>query len=297
MIKILLDTDLGSDCDDAGALAVLHKMADKGLCEILAVTHCSSGVCGAVTIQAINDWYKRPEIPIGIYKKREFLTAGNYIKYSKPLSEAYLQNNDMPQIEDAVRVMRKTLVENKDVVIAVIGMSNNIAQLLKSEADDISSLSGMELVKQSVKCMYVMGGHFSDLTYGEYNIVTDIESARYVSENFPMPICYIGFEVGDKVITGRNLKKQPQENPVRQAYYIWNMSILKKEFFGRSSWDPITVYCAVIEDNHLYIKSSPKQITFDGDGCVVMRDGGKDCYMIAKASDAEVQNTIDELLQ
>ena len=80
MIKILLDTDLGGDCDDAGALAVLHKLADKGLCEILAVTHCSSGCCGAVTIKAINDWYKRPEIPIGVYKKREFLTEDKYNK-------------------------------------------------------------------------------------------------------------------------------------------------------------------------------------------------------------------------
>ncbi len=27
--KIIFDTDMGSDCDDAGALAVLHKLADK----------------------------------------------------------------------------------------------------------------------------------------------------------------------------------------------------------------------------------------------------------------------------
>ena len=36
---ILLDTDIGCDCDDAGAMAVLHALADMGETEILAVTH------------------------------------------------------------------------------------------------------------------------------------------------------------------------------------------------------------------------------------------------------------------
>ncbi len=28
-VRIIFDTDMGSDSDDAGALAVLHKLADK----------------------------------------------------------------------------------------------------------------------------------------------------------------------------------------------------------------------------------------------------------------------------
>lgn len=28
--NVIFDTDIGSDCDDAGALAILHKLADKG---------------------------------------------------------------------------------------------------------------------------------------------------------------------------------------------------------------------------------------------------------------------------
>ena len=28
-VKIIFDTDMGSDCDDAGALACLHAMADN----------------------------------------------------------------------------------------------------------------------------------------------------------------------------------------------------------------------------------------------------------------------------
>ena len=37
--KIILDTDLGTDCDDAGAIAMLINMASEGKAEILGMTH------------------------------------------------------------------------------------------------------------------------------------------------------------------------------------------------------------------------------------------------------------------
>ena len=35
-IPIIFDTDIGTDIDDAGALAILHVMADRGQARILA---------------------------------------------------------------------------------------------------------------------------------------------------------------------------------------------------------------------------------------------------------------------
>jgi len=35
-VKIFFDTGMETDCDDAGAMAVLHTLADRGECEILA---------------------------------------------------------------------------------------------------------------------------------------------------------------------------------------------------------------------------------------------------------------------
>ena len=35
-VKVIFDTDMETDCDDAGALAVLHTLADRDECEILA---------------------------------------------------------------------------------------------------------------------------------------------------------------------------------------------------------------------------------------------------------------------
>src|SRR5690606_19727593 len=36
-MKIIFDTDMSSDCDDAGALAVAHYLVDQGACEIIAM--------------------------------------------------------------------------------------------------------------------------------------------------------------------------------------------------------------------------------------------------------------------
>lgn len=296
MLKILLDTDLGADCDDAGALAILHRLADKKLCEILAVTHCTSEKSGAVAVKAINDWYSRGNIPVGQYDVKAFLEGERYTRYTCRIMEKYLENHPMPVFESAVRVMRKALAANSGVVIVVLGMLNNIAELLKSGADDISPLSGVELVKKSAGCMYVMGGNFEDALYEEYNISQDIESAQYVSENFPVPIVYSGFELGDAVLTGDNLEHQEKENPVRIAYSAWNKAVCGKEAFRRSSWDLITAYSAVMQDTPLYVKSEPKTITFDSQGRTLVTYGGKDFYLIARKSNEDVQKVLNQLI-
>lgn len=295
-IKILLDTDLGSDCDDAGALAVLHNLADMGMTEILAVTHCASAISGAVTVKAINEWYGRADIPIGRYDQSVFLEDKLYVRYTEPLMEKYLQTHKMPEFENAVRVQRKILAENQDVTLVAIGMLNNIAELLKSRSDDISPLCGVDLVKNSVKNMYVMGGNFVDLTYAEWNIKLDTKNAQYVAENFPVPIIYCGFELGADIITGNNLEDAHKDSPIRFAYYMAGDGCSQKEKPIRNSWDPITVYCAVNQESSLYTKSENCHITFDDEGRVMLSDGGKDCYLITNASNEEVQTVIDELL-
>lgn len=295
-IKILIDTDLGSDCDDAGALAVAYNLADMGKTEILAVTHCGSEISGAVAAKAINEWYNRADIPVGRYDKGVFLEEDNCTVYTKPLMELYLKNHEMPMFESAVKVQRKILSARSDVTIVVIGMLNNIAELLRSEPDEISSLSGEELVEKSVKNMYVMGGDFKDLTHDEWNIKLDIKNAQFVSENFPKPIIYCGFEIGENIMTGKNLADAAEDNPIKIAYYTWLKSVGQNDML-RNSWDPITVYCGIEQDNELFKKSENCSITFDDSGRVVLGEGGKDCYLIADASEEKICDVIDELIK
>jgi hypothetical protein len=62
-----------------------------------------------------------------------------------------------------------------------------------------------------------------------------------VVENWPTRILFSGFEIGEKVITGKRLAATPAPNPVKRAYQLFHDSVAS----GRPSWDLITVLAAV----------------------------------------------------
>ena len=292
-VKLILDTDMGSDYDDAGAIAVMHNLARKGDVDILAVTYCSSDRKSAVAINALNSWYGKDNIPVGVYEEKEFLVKKHFQRFTYPLAKSYLENHEMPEIKNATKVLRKAISENKDITICVIGMLNNIAELLKSGPDEISELTGEELVRNNVKNMYVMGGNFKDETYCEYNIKTDVESANYVAMNFPMPIIYCGFEIGHGVVTGINLKNEPDDNLTKMAYYYGSgMS----EAYQRDSYDPITVYCAVNQDNDFYNVVTGVKVTFGENGETLFENGGKDSFLVENNTAEEIRDEIDKYI-
>ncbi len=295
-VKLIIDTDLGSDCDDAGALAVAYNLCKKGYGEIIGMTHCASEITGPIAIKAINEYFGMESIPIGRYDKATFLEEPRCTYYTKPIAKKYLDTHNMPEFEPAERALRRLLAKNKDVTIAVIGIQNNIANLLRTEPDDISSLNGVDLVKQSVKIMYVMGGHFGNLDCAEYNIRLDISSAQFVSENFPVPIVYCGFEIGDKVMTGMPLEGAAEDNPVRFAYYAMDLQDQNTGIIRHESWDPITVYCALKPSNDFFVKSAAHTIAFDEEGKVILNSGGKDYYMLANATNAEITAEINRYI-
>ena len=45
-VRIIIDTDMSTDCDDVGALCMAHALADLGECEILAVVHNTGALHG-----------------------------------------------------------------------------------------------------------------------------------------------------------------------------------------------------------------------------------------------------------
>ena len=66
--RIIFDTDMATDCDDAGALAVLHVLANQGECEILATVSSSLNPTACAAVDVINRYYHRPDLPMGTVK-------------------------------------------------------------------------------------------------------------------------------------------------------------------------------------------------------------------------------------
>ena len=65
-VRVIFDTDLSSDVDDVGAVAVLHALADAGEAEILGMGICVNDAASAPCLNALNTFYGRPDIPIGV---------------------------------------------------------------------------------------------------------------------------------------------------------------------------------------------------------------------------------------
>ncbi len=213
------DTDIGPDCD-AAALAVLHALADRGEAEIVGVTHYTSSPWGVGCIDAINNYYGRPDIPVGTLKEPGFLDDEGHRKYNGYIMQNYPNRfTDGREVPDAVTTLREWLVKESDqgVVLIAIGPQPNLRKLLQSVADEHSALSGIDLVKEKVSQIVIMGGAFPEGK--EWNFEMCPQSAQYVVAHWPTPIMFTGFEIGYDIMTGARLcMEAPEDHPVRKAY-------------------------------------------------------------------------------
>jgi inosine-uridine nucleoside N-ribohydrolase len=128
-VRVIFDTDLGADVDDAGAVAVLHALADRGEADILAmglsVTHRWSAPC----LDAMNTYYGRPDIPIGVVKGKG---VDDGCKYAESIAKEFPHDLKSPdEAADVVSLYRQVLAKQPDnsVVLVTVGFLTNVANL------------------------------------------------------------------------------------------------------------------------------------------------------------------------
>jgi hypothetical protein len=307
-VRVIFDTDMETDCDDAGALAVLHALADLGECEILATVVSVRDPASAAAVDAINRYYHRPELPIGMVKgTRGVLEKSAYV----PRLAAEFPHRFSPGVEvpDAVLVYRDTLERQPDhtVVIVTVGYLTNLKNLLSLPADHVH-LSGLDLVKAKVARWVCMGGNFigdpphDDLKLGNVNFQRDAASALYVVPHWPGAMVFVGREIGSVpsgLTLGESLARTPAESPVRRAYEYYFGGKLK----NRHVADLTTVLYAVRGLRDYWNLSAPgtmdlhDNMTFDWHPAA----DGKQSYLKKKMrdgrpNDRDIESALDELL-
>jgi pyrimidine-specific ribonucleoside hydrolase len=244
-VKIIFDTDLGPDYDDVGALAFLHAMADSGKAEILATVASNKHELVAPSIEVINTYFGRPELPIGAPK-----TAGVTMSSSQHWADSIVARyphtiRSTDDVTDAVNIYRKVLYaqSDKSVTIVTVGFLTNLSNLLKSQPDEICPINGLDLVSKKVKLFVSMAGKFP--SGREFNIFKDIDASKYVYENWPGEIIFTGFEIGREILTGLRLIKSDVENsPVKDVFQI-SIPLSEEDKNGRMSWDETAVLIGV----------------------------------------------------
>ena len=273
-IKLIFDTDMGNDVDDALALAMLHSLESRGESELLAITLTKDNDEVAPYVDAINTFYGRGEIPIGITNSGVTPEKSRFTGVTLEIDGGqYIYSHDL-QLGDpapnAVPLLREILADQPDqsVVIVQVGFSTNLAQLLDTRADEHSDLEGVELISRKVKHISIMAGTFTPInneTHLEYNIVQDIRSAQKLAEEWPTPIYWSGFEIGLAIrypaISIEQDFRYVDKHPIPESYQAYVPTPHE-----RPTWDLTSVLWAIRQSRGYFGVSEAGSVTVLDDG-------------------------------
>jgi len=246
---VIFDTDIGSDCDDAGAMAVLHALADAGELRILGVIYSSGRVKHGVGVcDAVNTYYGRGNLPLGQYKGTDVGDTTDLYSSAIATNTVRFRHDLVDDAPELVSVYRRLLASQPDhsVTILTVGHPHGLVHLMRDAR-------GMKLVRAKVNrwvAMGMAGWNFKECGMGAY--------CEELLRRWPRPF-YLS-PAGADIITGRRLlPKTPETNPVREAYRLWRTALAD----GRSSWDQVaTLFVARPElfkvEDHGRVERSPQ---------------------------------------
>lgn len=291
-VKLIFDTDMGNDIDDALALGVIHALQSRGECELLAVTLSKDNEFAAPYVDLVNHFYGRGSIPIGVVRDGKTPKDGDFTRHVVEARDggelryprSLRSGKDAPE---AVGLLRKVLAQQPDhsVVVVVVGFSTNVARLLDSRPDEHSSLSGMELVARKCRLLSSMAGLFvKNEKHLEYNVVMDIPSARKVFDEWPTPIVVSGFEIGRAITYPAVSIEQDygyvKHHPVAEGYRQY-----MKMPYDRPTWDLTSVLVVVRPDRGYFDLSEPGKVSVDQEGATTHTpsSNGKHRFLIANS--------------
>lgn len=268
-IKVIFDTDMGNDTDDALALAMLHTLQSRGKVEMLAITSTKDEPRSVPYLDAFNTFYGRPDIPLGAVRDGANPEMRDFLKY---VDDYPHDLKDGADAEDAVTLLRKTLAGQPDgsVTIIQVGFSTNLAQLIETEGDEHSPMNGMDLVKAKVSQLVLMAGAFQTINfnnhYREYNVTKDLEATKALAAKWPTKAVWSGFEIGIAVT-------YPWQS-IDEDFELWDRHILKDSYIAyapeiphdRPTWDLTAVLHAVYPDRGYFTLSDSGRVEITPNG-------------------------------
>lgn len=250
-IPIIVDTDMDSDIDDAAALALLNDFMDQGEVNLLACVHntIDEKLSSCATIQAINAYYGHPSLPIGqaygdkgtakpmtsilvpappegYHRVRGPFGSGYTLQIHQKFDPTFPNDDKMPA---GVDVYRKALASAADgtVVICSIGTMENIQDLIQSQPDSVSNLSGLDLVRKKVRELVIMAN--------------TVPQDTYLLSKWPTKILW-STDIGNYINPGKSLVNTPENNPVRMIFHGGT----------RQGWDPTAAWLAARGPGNVY---------------------------------------------
>lgn len=285
-VRLIFDTDMGNDCDDAMALAVIHALQNRGACELLAITLTNPDPRAGRFTDAINTFYGRPDIPIGVNPSSPNPGPSRFLAAVADFPHDF----DPERAPSALALLRRTLAaaEDQSIVVVQVGFFTNLAALLESPADEWSPLTGLELVRAKVRLLSLMAGAFhpvnGDNYFPEYNVKFDVVAAQKVAAHWPTPAIWSGAEIGEAIrYPAVSIDRDfgyVAKHPVKEAYQRYIPTPHE-----RACYDLTSVLHAVWPDRGYFALSRPGRVEVFGDSFTRFRAAkeGRDRYMVMDA--------------
>lgn len=295
--SIILDSDIGPDFDDVGAITILHAMEKKGEVKILATVASNKYEGIAAILDVFNTYWGEPDIPIGVPKGWAVDLPDPQHWYDTLLAKYPHKIDSNNQAPDAVEVYRKVLASQPDqsVTILTIGFLTNLGNLLQTKGDQFSPLTGMQLVKKKVKLLVSMAGEFP--SGKEFNMDHDSIASKEVFDNWPTPVIFSGFEIGENIKTGLplihndNIRNDPEKDVFRIC-----IPMDPADSAGHMSWDETTTLVAV-RGYKPFFNLFPGRVILHRDGSNGWNNNGKgQYYLVQKESPEKVADVINHLM-
>ncbi len=284
MREFILGTDWWTDCDDAVALRLLCNAVKRGeIClKAIGINACMDvSVSSLVSFLHLDGVYG---IPVGI--DREATDFGRNPPYQARLAEKCdikIRNDDVP---DAVQLYTDVLkkVENKLEIIE-IGYPQVIAKVIENDP---------ELFSEKVSRVWMMAGKWDENPGKENNFSRNKRASRGAysfCRNCPVPVTFLGFEVGESVIAGGKLKDGDHLKAVLLDHGSPN---------GRSAWDPMLVLAALagssFEAGYNEVKGFASVDPETGENSFINDDFGLHSFLVKRFTDEKYRDEIDEKL-
>jgi inosine-uridine nucleoside N-ribohydrolase len=294
-VRLIFDTDMGNDVDDALALAMIHALETKGEAKLLAVTITKDNRWAAPYVSLVDTFYGRGGIPIGVVRDGKTPEDSRMIQVPaerRDAAGAYVYPRRIENgaaAPEAVGVLRDVLRAEQDgaVTIVQVGFSTNLARLLETDR---------ALIAKKVRLLVMMAGAFPDGN-PEYNVKTDIPAAQRVFSDWPTPIVASGFEVGLKILYPASSIEHDfnyvHDHPIADAYRAY-----KTMPYDRPTWDPTAALYAIRPDAGYFGLSPKGEIRVNEQGRTSFResDRGRHRYLTVSAEQgARVLKTMIEL--
>lgn len=300
-IPVIFDTDVGSDIDDVLALQMVLNYAKQGKCDLLGIAISKDyprvidyvdGYCNLNGFDSIPLGYAYDGSDIEWNRECGKYVCGTLDTIIDGKKILPVKRTIADSIPEGYKMMRKQLASQADssVIIITVGFATNLARLLRSTADEYSDLNGIDLVRKKVKLLSTMSGTYNDDTFNnpEWNVLQDLDAAKYTYANWPTKVIASGSEVGVRILYPHQsvLKDFPngEKHPLCVSYKLY-----EKMPYDRPTWDLTSVVYA-IEPETSGLDISPKgTITIEDNGFSRFEpsENGQHQYLIIKPENVE----------